>query len=67
MESVLLFAERLGLMSFAPADYIERKGLTLCRPPAPLEELMGLSRLHLSVDGQSAFGCVVLRLRCSLV
>lgn len=45
---VLTFAERIGLMSFAPTEYIERKGLTLSRPPAPLEEAMALSRLHLT-------------------
>jgi len=51
VREVTAFAEKLGLMSAAPADFIERNGISPCRPPAPLEDLMGQSCLHLSVDG----------------
>ena len=64
VHQVLVFAERLGLMSVAPADYVDSNGMSLCRPPvcichqnrllmslqAPLEDLMSASRLHLSVE-----------------
>jgi len=51
VHEVAAFAEKLGLMSVAPADFIERNGISPCRPPAPLEDLIGQSRLHLPLHG----------------
>jgi hypothetical protein len=46
-----VLAEKLGQRSFAPADYIEKKGLsTHHRPPQPHEAEMAASRLHLDLD-----------------
>ena len=50
VRSICLLSEKVGLMSFAPADFIERKGLVLSRPPAPLEAQMGNSILHTSIQ-----------------
>lgn len=50
VDEVSTFAERLATMSFAPADYIERKGLAAHKPPAPLESSMSASFLNLSID-----------------
>jgi len=54
VEDVLVLASRLALMSFAPADYLERRGLSICRPPAPLDPLMAVSRLHLTTKELAA-------------
>lgn len=51
VHDLLVLAERLALVSAAPADFIEHNGVSLCRPPAPLEDMMGASRLHFSVEG----------------
>lgn len=50
VDSICVLSEKVGLMSFAPADFIERKGLVLSRPPAPLEAQMGNSLLQLSLE-----------------
>eukprot|EP00474_Spongospora_subterranea_P009627 CRZ10085.1 hypothetical protein [Spongospora subterranea] len=50
VQDLLVLSERLALVSSAPADFIEHNGVSICRPPAPLEDLMAASRLHLSVE-----------------
>lgn len=50
VHDLLVSSERYGLVSFAPADYIEHRGLSSTRPPAPLEQQMSTSLLQLSVD-----------------
>eukprot|EP00455_Lapot_gusevi_P056707 TRINITY_DN9491_c0_g1_i2.p1 TRINITY_DN9491_c0_g1~~TRINITY_DN9491_c0_g1_i2.p1 ORF type:complete len:298 (-),score=34.82 TRINITY_DN9491_c0_g1_i2:65-880(-) len=46
VHEVAALAEKLALMSAAPADFIERHGMSLCRPPAPQEDLLTFCRLH---------------------
>jgi hypothetical protein len=50
VHDLLISSERYGLVSFAPADYIEHRGLSSTRPPAPLEQQMSISLLQLNVD-----------------
>jgi hypothetical protein len=51
IHELLVLAEKLGLMSFAPADFLERKGKTTnVKPPAPLEQIMPAAKLNLSVQ-----------------
>jgi hypothetical protein len=51
VRDMTILAEKLGQRSFAPADYIEKKGLsTHHRPPQPIETEMAASRLHLDLD-----------------
>jgi hypothetical protein len=50
VHELLVSSERYGLVSFAPADYMEHRGLSSTKPPAPLEQQMSTSLLQLSVD-----------------
>jgi hypothetical protein len=50
IHEILILAEKLGIMSFSPADFLERKGITASKPPAPLEQVMATSKLNLSVQ-----------------
>jgi len=50
VDEVMIFAERLGLMSFAPSDYLEQKGMSPQKPPAPQEDTIStcINHLHIS-------------------
>jgi hypothetical protein len=51
VDEVLVFAERLGVMTAAPANFIEGRHLgPNTRPPAPQQDSMSKSRLLLSLD-----------------
>jgi len=53
MRSLLVLSEKLGRMSFAPADHIEKKvsiNENVCRPPAPLDKYMAHSLLHCTTE-----------------
>jgi len=47
VSDLTVLAERLAMMSFSPADFLERKGVSLSKPPAPLEAAESVSRLHI--------------------
>jgi len=49
VDEVMVFAERLGLMSFAPSDYLEQKGMSPQKPPAPQEDTISTSINHLQL------------------
>lgn len=52
IDEVCIFAEKLACMSFAPADYLERKGMNTMRyqRPHPDEEAIRASSLRHSID-----------------
>lgn len=51
VRDVTIFAEKLATMSFAPADYMEKKGMSAThQPPQTVESHMGVSMLHCSVE-----------------
>ena len=54
IQEVLSLAQKIGRTSVAPLVYSESTGLTTSRPPAPMQDELERSRLHLSVDGKPA-------------